>query len=181
MNLINLFTLLRSVKIRSARKGEILIAQGATTQEVFFIRKGIVRSFSIHDKGEEITFQLYAENSVFSNVHGVLFGTASQFNYQTLEDSKFYTIPYTTMMEITQKNSELLEWNRTFFGVRIIQQAFQRVESFVFLSPEQRYMKFAKDHPVLVNRVPDKYIAHVLGITPVSLSRIKRRIAHKRR
>jgi DNA-directed RNA polymerase subunit F len=62
-----------------------------------------------------------------------------------------------------------------------MRQAFQRVESFVFLSPEERYQKYVEDHPNIINRAPDKYIANILGITPVSLSRIRSRIASKRR
>ena len=83
-------------------------------------------------------------------------------------------------MKMSSNNQELLELNRTFFGKKIIQQAFQRIESFVFLSPEERYKKFITDHPKLANRVPDMYIASILGITPVSLSIIKRRISKKK-
>ncbi len=63
---------------------------------------------------------------------------------------------------------------------RGMKQAFQRVESFVLLSPEERYLKYMQDYPSVINRAPDKYIANVLGITPVSLSRIKGRITAKR-
>lgn len=62
-----------------------------------------------------------------------------------------------------------------------MKRAFQRIESFVFLSPEERYKKYVKDYPNVIDRAPDKYIANVLGITPVSLSRIRTRIASKKR
>jgi hypothetical protein len=67
-----------------------------------------------------------------------------------------------------------------YIGKSIMKQAFQRVESFVFLSPEERYQKYIQDYPNVINRAPDKYIANVLGITAVSLSRIKGRIASKK-
>jgi len=70
--------------------------------------------------------------------------------------------------------------NRTFMGKRLMKQAFQRIGSFVFLTPEERYKKYIKDYPNVVNRAPNKYIAHVLGITPTSLSRIRKRIATKK-
>ncbi|CAN0600388.1 unnamed protein product, partial [Ectocarpus sp. 12 AP-2014] len=59
-------------------------------------------------------------------------------------------------------------------------RAFERVESFVFLSPEERYKKYVKDNPNIINRAPDMYIANILGITAVSLSRIRNRIASKK-
>ena len=180
MNIKNLLTLLRCVKIKSFKKGEVLIPQGVDTEDIFYIRKGLVRSFFVNEKGEEITFQVYAENNVFSNVHGILFNEKSKFYYQTLEESKVYVIPYNSLMNVVSKSAELLELNRTYIGKRIIQQAFQRVESFVFLSPEKRYEKFVTDNPKLIHRVPDKYIANVLGITPVSLSRIRNRISKKK-
>ena len=180
MKIKHIISLFRIISIKSYRKGEILIAQGSHEKEIFFIRKGIVRSYLIDDSGVEISFQLYAENNVFSNVHGILFNEKSKFFYQALEDSKVYIIPYDDFMKMSSNNQELLELNRTFFGKKIIQQAFQRVENFVFLSPEERYKKFITDHPKLANRVPDMYIASVLGITTVSLSRIRKRIITKK-
>ncbi|MBK8659738.1 MAG: hypothetical protein IPN22_12925 [Bacteroidetes bacterium] len=50
----------------------------------------------------------------------------------------------------------------------------------MLLSPEERYLKFIQKYPDLLNRVPNKYIANVLGITPVSLSRIRKRISTKK-
>ena len=63
---------------------------------------------------------------------------------------------------------------------KMIFKVKERLETFVLLNPEERYLKFIKDFPDLTNRVPDKYIANVLGITPVSLSRIRKRISSKK-
>ncbi len=170
----------RNVGIKSFGKGEILIQEGSKEKNVFFIRKGLVRSFVISEKADEITFQIYAEHQIFANAHAILFNEPSKFYYQALEHTKVFTVDYNDFLRLTSKNPDLLEINRTYFGEKIIKQAFQRVESFVFLSPEERYKKFVKDNPGIVNRAPDKYIANVLGITPVSLSRIRNRMANKK-
>ena len=52
-----------------------------------------------------------------------------------------------------------------------------RLEAFVLLTPEERYQELISSNPTLINRVPDKYIANIIGITPVSLSRIRKRLA----
>lgn len=157
-----------------------MIEVSSLNKDVFFIKKGLVRSYVVEEEVNEITFQIYAENQVFTNAHAVLFGESSKFYYQALEHTKVYTVDYNAFLKLTSQNSELLELNRSYFGKIIIKQAFQRVESFVFLSPEERYQKFVLDNPKLIQRVPDKYIAHVLGITPVSLSRIRNRISKKK-
>lgn len=180
MNLRILISLLRNAQVKTFKKGDLLIQQGSVAKDVFYIKKGIVRSYLTDEQGEEITFQLYAEGNVFTNAHSVLLSEKSKFSYQTLDDSKVYVISYDSIMSLTLKNTKLLTLIRNFFAKRIIQQAFQRAETFVFLSPEERYQKFVKDNPDLIHRVQDKYIAHVLGITPVSLSRIKNRVAKKK-
>ena len=180
MNIRNLLALLRNVTVESYEKGEILIQKGATKKVVFFIRKGLIRSYFKNEKGDEITFQLYPEYHVLGNVHSIFFGKPSKFTYQALEQTKVYAIDYVSFLEMTSKNSNLLEINRRYLGKRAMKQAFQRLESFVLLSPEERYLKYMNDYPNIINRAPDKYIANVLGITPVSLSRIRKRISSKK-
>ena len=180
MKIRSLLALFRNVTIKSIEKGEILIPEGATSKEFYFIRKGLIRSYATDDLEDEITFQLYAEYNIVTNIHAFLFDEPSKFHYQALELTKVYSIDYDRFMEVAPKNPKLLEMNRMYLGKQAMKQAFQRVESFVFLSPEERYKKYVKDYPNVINRAPDKYIANVLGVTPVSLSRIRNRIATKK-
>lgn len=175
-----LFLLFRILKVQSFAKGEVFIQAGATKKDIFFIRQGLVRSYFVDEKLEEITFQLYAETNVFGNVHTILLNEPSKFSYQALEPTKVYTVDYDVLMDEISNNPKLSGINRRYIGEKILKQAFQRVESFVFLSPEERYQKYIKDNPNVVNRAPDKYIANVLGVTSVSLSRIRNRIATKK-
>ena len=161
-------------------KGEIIIPAGSSEKILFLVRKGLVRSYFVNDNSDEITFQLFPEQQPFANIHAILMNEPSRFTYKTLEKTKVYSIDYNSFQKISAENSQLLELNRTFLGEKVIKQTFQRIESFVFLSPEERYQKYIRDFPALINRAPDKYIANVLGITPVSLSRIRQRIATKK-
>lgn len=180
MKLNIIFKILRNVSVYSFEKREIVLTKGSAKKEFFFIRKGLVRSYILNEEGDEITFQLFAEGDIFGNVHAVLFNEKSKFFYQTLEKSKIYAVDYELFMDITSKRPDLLQINRTLLIQKVIQRIFQRTETFVFLSPEKRYLQFVEDHPNLANRVPDMYIANVLGITPVSLSRIRKRITSKK-
>jgi len=180
MNIRSLLVLFRHLTIKAIEKGEIIIREGETKKGVFFIRKGLVRAYRITEKGDEITFQLFPEYHVFGNLHSILFNEPSKFTFQALERTKVYTMDYDAFHDVV-KHSKFLDLNKMGLGPRGMKQAFQRLESFVFLSPEERYLKYMKDYPTVINRAPDKYIANVLGITPVSLSRIKGRITAKKR
>ncbi|MEO1213156.1 MAG: Crp/Fnr family transcriptional regulator [Bacteroidota bacterium] len=176
----NLLLLLRHLRINTIEKGEIIIEKGELRKDVYFVRKGLIRSFFINEKSEEITFHLLPENHVFGNIHAILFDEPSLFSYQALERTKVYTIEYDAYFKVVEKNPEILEINRMHFNKTVLRQAFQRVESLVLLSPEDRYKKYVKDYPNVIGRTPDKYIANVLGITPTSLSRIRKRISSKK-
>lgn len=175
----NLIILFRRIKTKTYERGEIIIETKSLQKDLFFIRKGLVRSFRNNIEGDEITFQLFPENQPFANAHAILLNEPSHFTYQALEKTKVYSIDYESFLEVTASNAQLLELNRNFLGKRILRQTFQRIETFVFLTPEERYKRYVKEHPNIINRAPDKYIAHVLGITPTSLSRIRNRIVSK--
>ncbi len=179
MKLRSLLALFRHVTIKSFEKGEIFIQEGACNRDLYFIRKGLVHVYHTNEKGEKRSFQLYPEYHIFGNFHTFLFDEPSGFTFQALEHTKVYLIDYNVFHDVV-KNSKFLNLNQMNIGPSAIKQAFRRIESFVLLSPEERYLNYIKEYPGVINRAPDKYIANVLGITPVSLSRIKGRIAAKR-
>lgn len=175
----DILVILKASKKLSFKKGDILINQNSVDNTIFFIRKGLIRCYNINEKGEEITFQLIPEFQLMGNTHFYLFQEPSKFCYEALEATNVYSINFDVLQSIISNNLKL-ESNRKFFFQKIIKGVFLRVESFVLLSPEERYLKYIKDFPNIINRAPDKYIANVLGITPVSLSRIRKRIATKK-
>lgn len=180
MDIRNLRALLKQVTIKLVGKGELILPEKGTGREVYLVRRGLVRSYYTNDDGEEITFQLFSEYTFFGNVHTILYNEPSSFAFQALEPTKVYATDYESFQRIIDENPAASKLNRRHIGKEVLKQVYQRVESFVLLSPEERYLKYLQDNPSVVNRVPGKYIAHVLGITPVSLSRIRGRIAAKK-
>lgn len=168
--------LLKSAQSKSVKKRTFLFEPGASDTTIYYLRKGLVRIFYIKENGEEITFGLLPEHRIVANFEFIMDGSPSKFHYETLEESSFYCLDYNTLENIISHNPKL-EANRKFLLRRMLKETTDRIESFVLLNSEERYLKFTKDFPDLTNRVPDKYIAQVLGMTPVSLSRVRRRIA----
>lgn len=171
--------LLKSAKSESIKKRTALFKQGSKDTQIYYLRKGLVRMYCFNNNGEEITFNLIPEYNIVANFEFIGMQMPSKFYYETVEDSSFFSLDY-NMVERIVSNNPKLEANRKFLLRRLLMNSLERVQSFVLLNPEERYQKFTKDFPDLINRVPDKYIAHVLGITPVSLSRIRKRIASKK-
>ena len=178
LSLKDIQVLLKASKNGSFSKKELLINEGSKRNDVFYIKSGLVRCFNINGKGEEITLKLIPEHQVFANVDLILFSQASRFFYEALENTEVFFIDYDVLQDLVSRNPKL-EANRKYVLQRLLKESMERVESFVLLTPEERYLRFVKDYLGITNRVQDKYIANVLGITPVSLSRIRKRIASK--
>jgi CRP-like cAMP-binding protein len=154
--------------------------EGETKKDVFLIRKGLVRAYKVNEKGDKITTSIRWENKIVASPNIILFGEPSQHYFETLEPTDVLYLDYDVLQTIITSNPKL-EANRKFILQNLLKEALQRIDSFVLLTPEERYLDFIKENPDIVNRVPDKFIANVLGVTPVSLSRIRRRIATKKK
>ena len=170
---------LNQVKIFSVKQGEVFFKEGATKKHIFYINKGLVRSFYINEKGDEITNRLRYENQLIAPYEVIFFNNPSRFNFQALEDTTIFQVEFDNLQNIIQSNTKL-ETARRFFIQQILAESLKAIDEFILLTPEQRYLNFIKNHPDLLNRAPNKYIANILGITPVSLSRIRKRIASKK-
>lgn len=179
LTLSDVQVLIKSAKTKSYEIGDIIIQEGGVKKDVFLIRKGLVRTYKINDKGDEITTMIRKENQIIASPDVILFDEPSQFYFEAMEATSVFYMDYDVLQSIIAKNPKL-EANRKFFLLSILKELSQRVNSFVLHSPEERYLNFVKSNPDVIHRVPNKYIANILGITPVSLSRIRKRIASKK-
>ena len=163
------------VKTRSLTAGECYIETGSASQKLAFIKKGLIRTYNLRENGDEITLMIRWENQFIASVDSVFFKRPSRFNYQALEDTQLLEVDYHIAQTIIAGNLKF-SGLRYEFMIHMLTQAMSRIENFVLLSPEERYCKLLAEKPDIINRVPGKYIATMLGITPVSLSRIRKRI-----
>lgn len=175
----DVYDFLAHTQLKHLNIGEIFIKEGSLKSNVYFIKKGVIRSYSLNDKGEEITKLIRYENQLFAPYENILFGQPTNATFQAIEPTELFIIDFNKLREIIERNSKL-ESGRRFFVNSILAESMNVIDDFILLNPEMRYLKFTKEHPSLLNRVPLKYIANVLGITPVSLSRIRKRISNKK-
>lgn len=172
----DVYRLVKACKLRKYRAGEYLIEDGSTRKDVFFIVKGLVRGFKLNQEGNEVTISIRWEYQFVDNYEPLSLGLPSSYYYQALENTHVYWIDLQTLQQIVSDHP-VLEANRRFVFRNLIEQAYQRIESLLLLSPEERYLAFMRQQPAITNRIQDKYLAQYLGMTPVTLSRIRKRIA----
>lgn len=172
--------ILKAAKVRTFAAKELLIEAGETEKHVYFIRTGLVREFVLMESGIEKTMSLRCEHDIVASPDLYLFDQPARFSVQALEPTTVWCIDDATLQSIIQNNEAFTE-HRKNVHLKLLKEAHQRIESFVLYSPEERYQRYAKANPSIMARAPDKYIAHVLGITPVSLSRIRRRVQEKKK
>ena len=175
----DVFEFLQQTQLIELNAGDVFLEQGSLKNNTYFIKHGLIRSYYIDKKGEEITNRLRYENQLIAAYEILFFNQAARFNFQALEKSELFVINFNELRKIIEQNTKL-DSSRRYFMMNILSESLSALDDFILLSPEQRYLKFIQDHPVLLNRAPIKYIANVLGITPVSLSRIRKRISNKK-
>jgi len=148
----------------------ILVKEGEFIRTIYFIKKGCLRLW-FNNNGNDITYQFFLENQVVS---GFLDEEKSMFNLESIEPS---TIVVLKIEDFENFLSELPELKDEY-----IQYILSRLSYYsrLFLSrikdsPATRYNQLIKEYPEILARVPQHYIATYLGITPVSLSRIRNR------
>ena len=153
------------------KKNEIISNIGGTCKTIYFVRKGALRIF--YFKGDnDITDSMEFENAFVARVESLVSGQPSRKGIQAIEDTEMLAIDAEKLFRLYD---DYLEVERLF--KKIFLNAFMamvnRIESIQFHGAETRYANFIKEHPDVLKRVPLKYIASYLGITQVSLSRIR--------
>jgi len=159
---------------REVPKKYPLLKIGEIAREIYFINKGCARMF--YDKnGEEITGFFFLENMLLSGFESMLTRESSQQGIETLEPCELIIIPYHAFEELHKKHPRFNIFTRNLLAERFV-FAQKVVASLILDSHEERYIRLFQRQPELLNRVPQHMLATYLGITPVSLSRIRKRI-----
>ncbi|MBD1391890.1 Crp/Fnr family transcriptional regulator [Mucilaginibacter glaciei] len=180
LDLKDIYRLFYLAKTRGIAAGEIFIDEGDVYNKLAYIKKGLIRAYYLKPNGDEMTVLLRWENQFIASHDKIIYQQPSRFIYHALEDTVLMEIDYDKAQPILD-SSPKLSATRHDFLLRMLAESMDRVESFILLSPEERYLQLVHEKPDIVNRVPNKYLATLLGITPVSLSRIRKRIASPRK
>ncbi len=182
-SLINIFKTITSIskeaeialseiaKITRVEKNQDLQSIGQTCKTIYFVSKGIARIYYIKE-GKDVTEYFAQENEIIIRAESLFTGKASQKGIQALEDTTFISIPSAKLFSLFDQHREIERLFRILIESAYVDTVI-RMEAIQFHSAEERYRQLLFKNPSLINRISLKHIASYLGITQVSLSRIR--------
>ncbi|MEM9327802.1 MAG: Crp/Fnr family transcriptional regulator [Bacteroidota bacterium] len=159
---------------RTFRKKEVIVRGGELTHHVYFILRGCVRSFLIDYGGKEHTILFGTEGYWVGDLQAFTAGSATSYNYQALEATEVMSIGKSSWDSLMISEPSFVKYVAMLFRNALIVQQERLVEVFT-LPAEQRYERFIDNRSDLLHRVPQKYIASYIGITPEFLSQIRKK------
>ncbi len=164
--------------IKKLRKRQYLLQEGDIWKYDAFITQGCLRTYSVDEKGSEHINSFSIENWWTGDRESLMFQQPSRFNIDAIEDSE--------LVLFTHENFELLCREIPAFNNMvntILQRSFiaaqNRIQGSLTLTAEEKYLNFINKYPAFASRIPQTMIASYLGITPETLSRIRKQTAKK--
>lgn len=161
-------------RTKSIPRGEFYIRTGDIPKTFAFVISGLFRYVYIDEEGRQFTKAFMPEFSILSSYSGMIQQSPSHYYIEALETSKIVEFSYSNWLKLKETNHC---WDR--FLIAMLEKGYMKKESrereLLLLSAEDRYRIFLDEYPSLESRVKQHMIASYLGITPESLSRIRKK------
>jgi CRP-like cAMP-binding protein len=164
---------------KKARKRQFLLNAGEVCQYMIFVERGLLRSFSDDIDGGEHTMQFAAEGWWISDMASFFSGDSSKYNIEALEPSELLLMSKPAMDQLIDEVPEMQRYFLDLMQNHIIalQRRINVVQS---MSAEETYLKLMEVNPDLINRASLQHIASYLGITPETLSRVRKQVSNRK-
>ena len=167
--------LLPYLTLSTLGKNQFFIQEGKKETRVGFVIDGMLRQFYTKD-GEEKTTYFFFENHLMTSYVSCITGKPSLISIEALSKVLYLSFPYKTLQELFDKSMAWQKFGRLiaeYLGIGLE----ERMVSLLLQSPEERYIDLLNSNKKkIIERIPQHYIANYLGITAVSMSRIRNRI-----
>ncbi|UJP64891.1 Crp/Fnr family transcriptional regulator [Mongoliitalea daihaiensis] len=166
-------------EVKELKKKEYLLQEGTICNFIGFIANGTIRHFHIKD-GVERTCDISFQNAWVTDFQSFLNNLPCVINLQAMEDTTIYLVKKENLFKLYNDCPKYETFGR-LMAEQVAQRATEIAMSLSSEKPEERFQNLLKKQPDLFQKVPQKYIANFLGISPESLSRIQKRIHTKRK
>jgi CRP-like cAMP-binding protein len=159
------------------KRNDFLLKENQFAQYLGFVQSGLMREFFYHD-GREITKWISGPGYFIVDLASFLFEKPARVNLQALTDCELFAISKTDYARIAQVIPKWPEIEKIFIA-RCFTVLEERVMTHLSLSAEERYDAFFNYNPELFNLVPLQYLASMLGMTPETFSRIRKKLSER--
>lgn len=170
-------TILELFPVRTFRKGTILLKAGEIARESYYNLKGLVRQYSLMNGEERSTF-FYSEGHNISSMTSIRQAKPSRYFLSCVEDTTLTIMSRQNEMEFYKRFPHYIEMCRDASEEELGNYQ-DMMATYITSKPEERYQNLMQNRPELLERVPLYQLASFLGVTPESLSRIRKRILKK--
>lgn len=168
-------TLKKSTVTHTIRRGESYLAAGKKTDRFACVISGLFRFYYCDAEGKEYTAWFAAEGSFLPSYAAVSLGIASRYTMEALEDSILCEFPFVVLRALEETSSGAREITRRYL-LQALNAKEKREAALILDDAETRYREFLRDFAPLEKRLKLHHIASYLGISPVSLSRIRKKM-----
>lgn len=170
--------LLDSCQRKIYNKGDFLVSAGELCTSVFFVEKGLIRQYSIDDKGKEHILHFAPEKWILNDRESLYYNQPSKLFIDALEETEVFVLTKDMISKMGKEIPGFSDFNNELLNNHI-RQLQNRINQLLSATAEERYLSFIKMYPDIMMRVPQWMIASYLGITPESLSRVRKSLVEK--
>lgn len=156
-------------------KGYKLLETGRIETNLFFIKKGIVRVYMPVD-GKDITFWIGKEGDTIVSLKSYINNLPGYETIELIEESVLYVLKRKDIQKLFNEDINIANWGRRFAESELLKTE-EKLIPLLYTTASERYINMIENTPELLQRIPLEHIASYLGVTPVSLSRIRANIA----
>ena len=164
---------------KKLRKRQYLLQEGEVSKYMAFVNKGCLRAYTIDETGKEHIVLFAIEEWWIGDMYSYLSGEPSTYNIEALEDSELLLLDRNGQEKILQHIPSFEKFQRIILENNYI-ATHRRINNMMTKTAEEKYLDFSSRYPQIVQRVPQHMIASYLGITPETLSRIRKQIAENK-
>ncbi|MCB2408720.1 Crp/Fnr family transcriptional regulator [Hymenobacter lucidus] len=167
--------LAHTLEPKTLARQQVLVRQGEVGRYGAFVAQGCLRSFVVDKKGKEHVLQFAPENWWIADQHGLIHHEPAMFSIDALEDSQVLLFGPGFYQQLPQLGPAFQAF---FYELQqnSLQAMQKRLIATLSAPAEERYLDFLRTYPSLAQRLPQRLIAAYLGITPESLSRIRKEL-----
>jgi len=165
-----------NLSISEYKKGQFYLENGKVQRQMGFVYSGLLRSYYVNEQGKKVTIGFINEGKYASDYPSFLKQKPSKYYIETIEPAIIVHLPYLKIQEAYRIYKNFEQYGR-FIAEEILIQKQDKLESFLFMNAEERYLHFIERNEDIANRVSISHLSSYLGIERQSLSRIRKKIA----
>ncbi|MNV13050.1 Cyclic nucleotide-binding domain protein [compost metagenome] len=163
-------------RLEKLKKGDYFLKTGKNCEKLSFVQSGFLRMF-VETEKKEVTQWISTKGYFVTDLSSYVFGEPSRWTIQALTDVEIYTLNKSDYQQMETLVPDWVTLEKLFIA-RCFTLLENRIFSHLSMTAEERYAYFFENNKELFNQVPLQYIASMLGMTPETFSRIRKKLLH---